>query len=405
MKKLWLCLPIVLILALCLTVLGEDADGSKAEAFKLKYEERVFNCLKTLARFACDELSVSQATSAFQQNTPAWNYIQHYDRGWFSKVVSRSFSDFRTENWKYISDTEFEVDVYGDYNIGFNTNNVKETFHLAYHFCMRQTVKDNDFWQIYDFYTMPSTLDVERAQKFTEENAGITVEPVTGISYTGFMTIIDDPSRIYVETITRFGSNEAGKRINAYCDYFGAVGGFNGGGFADTGGGGSGGNPYGLVISNGVVKRGHTPNSDISNVIMGFDNDNVLHVGAFSYSEYEALNLRDAMAFHPVLVQNSENAYTKKESLLYTVRTAIGQDADGRVLVLVTKGRQPDSFGASLDDLVEVMLEYGAVCAGNLDGGSSTCMYLNGESVYSGYRIDCSRRIPCAFLIKPIAED
>ena len=47
-------------------------------------------------------------------------------------------------------------------------------------------------------------------------------------------------------------------------------------------------------------------------------------------------------------------------------------------------------------------LRRGAVNAANLDGGTSTCLYLNGESIYSGFRLDCSRSIPTAFLIAPV---
>ena len=70
--------------------------------------------------------------------------------------------------------------------------------------------------------------------------------------------------------------------------------------------------------------------------------------------------------------------------------------------MLVIKGREPDSLGATLDELTEIMLQFGAVNAANLDGGTSTCLYLNGESIYSGFRLDCSRSIPTAFLIAPV---
>jgi hypothetical protein len=51
-------------------------------------------------------------------------------------------------------------------------------------------------------------------------------------------------------------------------------------------------------------------------------------------------------------------------------------------------------------DVIEVMLEYGAVNAYNLDGGSSTVLYYNGEYVNSASPLTGSRLIPTAFIVK-----
>ena len=47
-------------------------------------------------------------------------------------------------------------------------------------------------------------------------------------------------------------------------------------------------------------------------------------------------------------------------------RTAIGQREDGSILLVVIDGRQVNSLGASYSDVIELMLEYGAVNAANL---------------------------------------
>ena len=49
-------------------------------------------------------------------------------------------------------------------------------------------------------------------------------------------------------------------------------------------------------------------------------------------------------------------------------RTAIGQRADGAILLLVVDGRQVTSLGASFSDLQDIMLQYGAVNASAMDG-------------------------------------
>ena len=67
-------------------------------------------------------------------------------------------------------------------------------------------------------------------------------------------------------------------------------------------------------------------------------------------------------------------------------RTAIGQRADSTVILLVTDGRSASSLGATRNDVIDVMVEYGAVCAGMLDGGSSSLMYY--EDYYTKYSYD-----------------
>jgi exopolysaccharide biosynthesis protein len=69
-------------------------------------------------------------------------------------------------------------------------------------------------------------------------------------------------------------------------------------------------------------------------------------------------------------------------------------------LLLVIDGRQPHSLGATYKDCIDVMLAHGAVNAGNLDGGSSTAMYYNGEIVNSCVALTGSRWIPTAFIVK-----
>ncbi|MEG1027186.1 MAG: phosphodiester glycosidase family protein, partial [Oscillospiraceae bacterium] len=81
-------------------------------------------------------------------------------------------------------------------------------------------------------------------------------------------------------------------------------------------------------------------------------------------------------------------------------RTAIGQRADGAVLLLVIDGRQPHSLGANLKDLADIMIEHGAINAGNLDGGSSTMMYYEGKLANTCASLYGPRKIPNGFLVR-----
>jgi len=62
-------------------------------------------------------------------------------------------------------------------------------------------------------------------------------------------------------------------------------------------------------------------------------------------------------------------------------RTAVGINKNGRFLYLVVvDGRQPFySEGASLADLAQILIRYGAHMAMNLDGGGSSTMVIQGE--------------------------
>lgn len=63
-------------------------------------------------------------------------------------------------------------------------------------------------------------------------------------------------------------------------------------------------------------------------------------------------------------------------------RTAIGKTKDGKILLLVVDGRQPNySVGVSLTELANFLLEFGAMEAINLDGGGSSTMVVENKIV------------------------
>ena len=82
-------------------------------------------------------------------------------------------------------------------------------------------------------------------------------------------------------------------------------------------------------------------------------------------------------------------------------RSAIGQKKAGPMMFLVIDGRQPGySIGATLVDVQNIMYEKGAYIAANLDGGSSTTLYYNGNVVNKPADLLGERMIPTAFIVK-----
>ena len=62
-------------------------------------------------------------------------------------------------------------------------------------------------------------------------------------------------------------------------------------------------------------------------------------------------------------------------------RTAVGIREDGRIVLFVCDGRIPESKGADLVELAQIMKGLGCKDALNLDGGGSTNMWVSGEIV------------------------
>ena len=64
-------------------------------------------------------------------------------------------------------------------------------------------------------------------------------------------------------------------------------------------------------------------------------------------------------------------------------------------------GRSINTLGATMQDVADIMLEYGAVNAGNLDGGSSSVMVYDGEIINNCASVTGPRNIPTAFIVLP----
>jgi hypothetical protein len=85
-------------------------------------------------------------------------------------------------------------------------------------------------------------------------------------------------------------------------------------------------------------------------------------------------------------------------------RTAVGVRADGTLLFVTVDGRQPEeSVGMSIPELTDLMLELGSVSAINLDGGGSTTMVIEGQTVNRPSSSGGDRRNADAILLFPRA--
>ena len=257
------------------------------------------------------------------------------------------------------------------------------------------------------------SIDLSEEEK---EWGDIEIFEVKGSTYYGTLIYLKDPSRVSVATI--FPWRDLGVPLDELVESAGAIGGINGGLYNSYNN--SGGAPYGVVVSNGEILM-NQPQSWPGLVLIGFTDEHILQIIDISsmtpsdiITLVEEKHIRDAVTFqeessdannHFVqLVINGEAREMNGAGSGLNPRTAIGQRADGSLLLLVTDGRGKNGHtGASAFDLINIMMKYGAVNAANLDGGSSSCMYYNGEYLMDSvtfYYSNSSWRLPAGFVIK-----
>ncbi len=225
----------------------------------------------------------------------------------------------------------------------------------------------------------------------------IKITEIKRNGFKGWMMEVPDPSWVRLGIPKNFGVR--GTKLQPIINDYNAIAGVNAGGFADNSGTGNGGTPVGMVIVKGEII--YNSSATFHNLI-GFNEDNVLVIGRYTTAEIKALKIRDAVEFTPALIVNGESAkISGNGGWGYAPRTAIGQKKDGTVLFLVIDGRSIASAGATMKDLLEIMEEYGAYNAANLDGGSSSVMINDGEVLNnpSGSDADGQRFLPNAWLI------
>lgn len=235
--------------------------------------------------------------------------------------------------------------------------------------------------------------------KTEEDVSDIQIIDVKGATYKGKLMLVKDPSRLFVGTIGEFKEGN-GMVVSRIAKRYEATAGVNGGEFVDgditwTG------MPVGLVMVNGDVLNG---NEGITYHVTGITYDNKLVVGNMTVAMARDNNIRDCVSISnsigPFLVINGNPQDVSGIGGGINPRTAIGQTADGSVILLAIDGRMANSLGASFSDLQDIMLQYGAVNASVMDGGTSTQMYYEGEIINTPYSPTGPRACPTAFLIK-----
>ncbi len=208
-----------------------------------------------------------------------------------------------------------------------------------------------------------------------EEGALYKVIDIKGASYQGYLVAVYDPSRVSIATTKYLGKR--GEAITTVAKRENAIIAMNAGGFYDPDWNSNGALPHGTVISNGKVVSDFD-DANMGGGFVGFTKENKLVLGKFTKEQAINMGIRDAIEFGPFLIVNGKSSFVKGNGGWgIAPRTAIGQRSDGIVLFLVINGRLATSIGADMGDLTEIMENYGAINAANMDGGSSSELVIN----------------------------
>ena len=253
---------------------------------------------------------------------------------------------------------------------------------------IRNSVTDNSIDEITD----TNLVNIDRSgiisgstDEWANHPDGVYIKSYQGSTFNAHIMVVRDPKNVFMGTSTeRYSTEIPGKRLNevmAEADES-IIAAINAGAFNDDGTANSyvGSVPAGIVYSQGTFRcnqyRDNIPIAETGGGFVGFDvNDKLVVAKSMTEDEAARLQIRDGCEFGPPLIINGEvnqEAYNKASG--WNPRTAIGQRADGAVIFLCIDGRQTGSIGGTYRDATDIMMEYGAVNACNLDGGSSSVM-------------------------------
>ncbi len=231
-------------------------------------------------------------------------------------------------------------------------------------------------------------------------DTSLKLQKINSSRFVGYLLEIPDPHRIQVALAEDI--NEKGDTTSNIAKKNGAVAAINGGGFYDPNGTGTGRLPYGFILHNGKYLLGAQVDDQERVDFIGMTKGGNLIAGKYNKTELKKLGAVEGLTFGPPIIVNGEKMIRNGDGGWgIGPRTAIGQRKDGTILFLVIDGRQPGySIGASLADMQNIMYEQGAYIAANLDGGSSTTLFLNGHTVNKPADLLGERMIPTAFIVK-----
>lgn len=207
---------------------------------------------------------------------------------------------------------------------------------------------------------------------------------ISGKKYKGYLLVIKDPTRIKVGYSSKLGKE--GQLTSSIAMDNNAAAAVNAGGFKDEASGslwtGTGAKPSGIIMSGGKTVYNDINNEDRETQVVAMTESGNLLVGLHSIGDMKKRGVTEAVSFGPALIVNGNKTIRNGDGGWgIAPRTAIAQRQDGAIILLVIDGRQLGSIGATLREVQDILYDYDAYNATNLDGGSSSTLVYNDEVI------------------------
>ena len=207
---------------------------------------------------------------------------------------------------------------------------------------------------------------------------------ITGKRFKGYILVINDPTRIKVGYSSMLGKE--GQLTSDIARDNNAIAAINGGGFTDEISGalwaGTGANPEGIIMSGGKIVYNDIKNANEKIEVVALTKLGKLLVGRHTINEMKKIGVTEAVSFGPAMIVNGKKTINSGDGGWgIAPRTAIAQRKDGAIIFIVIDGRQINSLGATLREVQDELYKLGAYNATNLDGGSSSTLFYNGEVI------------------------
>lgn len=262
-------------------------------------------------------------------------------------------------------------------------------------------LSDEEIQAIMDSYevvndenSVVGVVDVEQDDIAEEKKNEVTFEKISGSGYTGYVITISDPSKVKLVDTRK---KDYGTKLKDVVKEYDAIAAINAGGFWDGDGKGRGNILCSPTIIDGELLYG---NKNTAYSYIGLSEEGELILGKYTYKEAIDAGIDDAVQFGPYLIVNGKPQITKANCGGIHPRTAIGQTKDGKIILVCVDGRKASSLGCNLEQLQQIFIERGAYNAANLDGGSSSTMYYNGELVNDPSTPAGERYLPNAIIVE-----
>ncbi|KLU63512.1 regulatory protein BlaR1 [Peptococcaceae bacterium CEB3] len=214
--------------------------------------------------------------------------------------------------------------------------------------------------------------------------------------FTGKMMVVLDPSKVEVGFSSR--NSRPDKTTSQLAKEYKAVGAINGGASVTDSVFGPAVSTAGFVMSHAKILFNSMKEGAGAQDVAALTDEGKLVVGKHTVGELKKMGVKEGVTAGLPLIINGVSQDLSRYAGINS-QTAIGQEANGTVLLLAINGRSKESMGATLNDVQNIFLKHGAVNAALLDGGSLSTMYYQGAIV--NRPPDGEQIVSSAFLVMP----